>query len=181
MKLTVTKTDGSDLISSDKVGPVNLFFLKALFSTTEVTLQNKVIITCNYNPYKAMIKTLLNFGEDAKKTHLRSQLFIKDTSGHINDTDPPGANTGLFQRARYIASSKTVDLQGPIFHDLCGWSGGAMVLGELPVLGLPTIWTTVGQGPTAHAVGAGGGLFGHFYSHLSFLSSFSPSLRDGPI
>ena len=28
----------------------------------------------------------------------------------------------------------------------CGWSGGAMVLGELPVLGRPTIWTTVGQG-----------------------------------
>ena len=61
-----------------------------------------------------------------------------------------------------------------------------MVLGELPVLGRPTIWTIVGQGPTALAVGAGGGCldiftFGHFYSHLSFLSSFSLSLRDGPI
>ena len=40
-----------------------------------------------------------------------------------------------------------------------GWSGGA-VLGELPVLGRPTIWITVGQGPTALAVGAGWGLFG---------------------
>ena len=54
-----------------------------------------------------------------------------------------------------------------------GWSGGAMVLGKLPVPGRPTIWITVGQGPTALAVGAGGGLFGHFYSHLSFLSYFS--------
>ena len=27
----------------------------------------------------------------------------------------------------------------------------------------------------------GWGLFGHFYSHLSFLSSFSLSLGDGPI
>ena len=27
----------------------------------------------------------------------------------------------------------------------------------------------------------GRGLFGHFYSHLSFLSSFSLSLGDGPI
>ena len=62
-----------------------------------------------------------------------------------------------------------------------GWSGGAMVLGKLPVPGRPTIWITVGQGPTALAVGAGGGLFGHFYSHLSFLSSFSFSLGDGPI
>ena len=40
---------------------------------------------------------------------------------------------------------------------------------------------TVGQGPIALAVGAGGGLFGHFFSHLSFLFSFSLSLGDGPI
>ena len=25
-------------------------------------------------------------------------------------------------------------------HDLGGWSGGAMVLGKLPVPGRPTIW-----------------------------------------
>ena len=38
-----------------------------------------------------------------------------------------------------------------------GWSGGAMVLGKLPVPRRPTILITVGQGPTALAVGAGGG------------------------
>ena len=116
-----------------------------------------------------------------------------------------------------------------------GWSGGAMVLGKLPVPGRPTIlgesraraycacsrcgwgvvwtfflssilsslswggrverkcwvnfqcrgvllvWMIVGQGPIALAVGAGGGLFGHFFSHLSLLFSFSLSLGDGPI
>ena len=56
-----------------------------------------------------------------------------------------------------------------------------MVLGKLPVPGRPTIWMIVGQGPFALAVGAGGGLFGHFYSPLSFLSCFSLSLGDGPI
>ena len=60
------------------------------------------------------------------------------------------------------------------------WSGGAMVLGKLPLPGRPTIWITVGQGPTALAIGAGWGLFGHFYSHLSFLSPFSLSLGDAP-
>ena len=50
------------------------------------------------------------------------------------------------------------------------------MLGKLSVPGRPTIWITVGQGPTALAVGAGRGLFGHVYSHLSFLS-----LADGPI
>ena len=57
-----------------------------------------------------------------------------------------------------------------------------MVLGKLPVLGRPTIWIIVGQGPIALAVGAdGGGVFGHFYSSLSFLFSFCLSLGDGPI
>ena len=55
------------------------------------------------------------------------------------------------------------------------------MLGKLPVSGRPTILITVGQGPTALAVGAGGGLFGHFYFRLSFLFSFSLSLGDGPI
>ena len=38
-----------------------------------------------------------------------------------------------------------------------GWSGGAMVLDKLPVPGCPTIWITVGEGPTALVVGAGWG------------------------
>ena len=42
-----------------------------------------------------------------------------------------------------------------------------MVLGKLPVLGRPTVWITVGQGPTALAVGAGGGVVWTF-----LLSSF---------
>ena len=57
-----------------------------------------------------------------------------------------------------------------------------MVLGKLPVPGRPTIWIAVGLGPTTLAVGAGGGgVFGDFYSHLFFLSSFSLSLGEGPI
>ena len=42
--------------------------------------------------------------------------------------------------------------------------------------GVLLIWTIVGQGPIALAVGAGWGLFGHFFSPLSFLSYFSFSL-----
>ena len=53
-----------------------------------------------------------------------------------------------------------------------------MVLGKLPVPGRPTVWVIVGPGPIALAVGAGGGLFGHFYSPLSFFSPLSPSLWE---
>ena len=69
------------------------------------------------------------------------------------------------------------------FLSLCP-VGGRVVQrcwGKLPVPGRPTILITVGQGSTVLAVGAGGGSFGRFYSHLSFLFSFSLSLGDGPI
>ena len=52
-----------------------------------------------------------------------------------------------------------------------------MVLGKLPVPGRPTIWITVGQGPTALAVGAGGGCLDIF----TLIYPFSPSLWDSPI
>ena len=61
-----------------------------------------------------------------------------------------------------------------------GWSGGAMVLGKLPVPGRPTILITVGQGPIALAVGAVGGGLDIFILIYPF-SSFSLSLGDGPI
>ena len=56
-----------------------------------------------------------------------------------------------------------------------------MVLGKLSVPGHPTIRITVGQGPTALAVGAGGGCVDIFTLIYSFLSFFSLSLGDGPI
>ena len=64
---------------------------------------------------------------------------------------------------------------------LRGWSGGAMVLGKLPVPGRPTIWITVGQGPTALAVGAGGGCLDIFTLIYPFFPPFSLSLGDSPI
>ena len=52
-----------------------------------------------------------------------------------------------------------------------------MVLGKLPVPGRPTIWITVGQGPTALAVGAGGGCL-DIFSLIYPFSPLSPSLWE---
>ena len=54
-----------------------------------------------------------------------------------------------------------------------------MVLGKLPLPGRPTIWITVGQGPTALAVSAGGVVRTFLLSSfLSFL--FLPLFRRRP-
>ena len=55
-----------------------------------------------------------------------------------------------------------------------------MLLDKFPVPGRPTFWLIIGQGPTALSVGVGGAVW-TFFSCLSFLSSFSLSLEDGPI
>ena len=52
-----------------------------------------------------------------------------------------------------------------------------MVLGKLPVPGCPIIWLAVGQGPTALAVGAGGGCLDIFTLIYPFSSLF-PSLWE---
>ena len=52
-----------------------------------------------------------------------------------------------------------------------------MVQGKLPVPGRPTIWITVGQGPTALAVGAGGGCLDIFTLTYPFFP-LSPSLWE---
>ena len=49
------------------------------------------------------------------------------------------------------------------------------MLGKLPVPGRPTIWIIVGQGPSALAVGAGGGCLDIFTLIYPF-SLLSPSL-----
>ena len=52
-----------------------------------------------------------------------------------------------------------------------------MVLGNHPVLGHPTVWMIVGQGPIALAVGAGGGCL-DIFTPLYLFSLLSPSLWE---
>ena len=52
-----------------------------------------------------------------------------------------------------------------------------MVLGYLPVPGRPAFWITLGQGPTAIAVGAGGGCM-DILTLICPFSSLSPSLWE---
>ena len=62
-----------------------------------------------------------------------------------------------------------------------GWSGGAKMLGKLPVPGQPTNLGFSRARAYCACSRCGWGLFGHFFSHLSLLVSFSLSLGDGPI
>ena len=70
-----------------------------------------------------------------------------------------------------------LDLGKDTTMGIWGWSGGAKVLGKLSVPGRSTVLITIVQGPTALAVGAGGGCLDIFTLIYPF-SSFSPSLWE---
>ena len=75
----------------------------------------------------------------------------------------------------------TVDQKSTVtFPVHLGWSGGAKVLGKLSVPGRPNLDNSAARA-YCDCSRCGRGLFGHFYSSLSFLSSFFLSLEDGPI
>ena len=65
--------------------------------------------------------------------------------------------------------------------DKMWWLRGAMMLGKLPVPGRPSNLADNRARAYCACSGCRWRLFGNFYSHLSFLSSFSLSLGDGPV
>ena len=68
-----------------------------------------------------------------------------------------------------------------ISQNLVGWSGGAKVLSKLAVPGRPTNLEYSRARAYCACSRCGWGLFGHFFSPLSLLFSFSLSLGDGLI
>ena len=72
-----------------------------------------------------------------------------------------------------MMSLVNVSLKFQTLMGVVGWCDGA---GKLPMPGRPTIWITVGQGPIALAVGAGGGCLDIF----TLIYPFSP-LRALPV
>ena len=75
----------------------------------------------------------------------------------------PGQTRGYPYPVCKKCTSHPLDKNIPFYR---GVVGGAKVLGKLSVLGRPTSWMIVGQGPIALAVGAGGGCLNIFLSSI---------------
>jgi len=82
VKAKVTQANGNNLGADAEVGPANLF-LHSLFSQVDISL-NGTLKTSSTNtyPYRAMLETLLTYGQDAKSSQLTSALYYKDTGPH---------------------------------------------------------------------------------------------------
>ncbi|XP_046377818.2 uncharacterized protein F54H12.2-like [Haliotis rufescens] len=78
--------------------------------------------TNNHYAYKSMMKTLLEYGHEAKSTQLTTQLFYKDVAEQNPDLESSNVtgsiNGGMSSRASYIADSKVLTMSGPIYEDI---------------------------------------------------------------
>ena len=77
VKAKITKANGTALDADTQVGPVNLF-LHSLFSHVDVSLNERLISpSTNTYPYRAMLESLLNYGEEAKTVNFLWLCFTK--------------------------------------------------------------------------------------------------------
>ena len=120
VKFRIKKADGTNLEATDKVTVIN-YPSATLFNNVEVVLNGKTIThgTSNYAE-RAMMETILSYGNDAVMSWLQGGLFYKDTAGQMNNTDPEDntGNDGLKQRAEFTKESKLVVTRGKLHLDI---------------------------------------------------------------
>ena len=123
IRAKITKADDTQLEADSTAAPVHLF-LHSMFSQVDVSLNGTLISSStNTYPYRAMLETLLSYGEDAKKSQLTCELFYKDDAGRMESTltataDGNHPNAGLQSRRIHARQSREFDMIGRIHGDI---------------------------------------------------------------
>lgn len=113
IKAKIFLADGTALPANCQVAPVNNW-LHSLFSQVSVDLNQKCITPCSgLYPYRAMIENTLNYGCDAKNSHLQSSLYYKDTGGIMSAV---AENAGYI--ARRARNGDEIEMESAIHSDI---------------------------------------------------------------
>jgi len=120
IKLKITKADGTNLTHAGAnpdplVGPINLIG-KTFIKQVKLALNGmEVFDSSDKYAYRSFLETELNYGYDARFSHLQAAHYYQDTPhDHIDDD----ANTGLTTRATPLRTSNWVEVMAPIHCDL---------------------------------------------------------------
>jgi len=122
MQLCIQHADGTNLVHGQQiadgndpndpaVAPINLL-AKTFFRQVKIFLGSRLCYDSDdLYPYRSILETELNYGEEAKKTQLQCAQYFKDTT----DTDQ---NPGFVARAALYQGSHIVEMMAPICCDL---------------------------------------------------------------
>ena len=122
MEIKITKEDDTALIHTvgaanedPLVGPINMI-AKTFIKQVKLSLNGvEVFDSGDKYAYRAYLETELNYGLDAKASHLQASIYSRDTPSASIDT---AQNTGLTARATYFRTSVLVQVMAPIHCDL---------------------------------------------------------------
>ncbi|XP_044594827.1 uncharacterized protein F54H12.2-like [Cotesia glomerata] len=106
IKAKIVQSDGT-AAENDVVGPINNF-LHSMFNQVDVFFNQKMISPPNNAyAYRAYIESCLNYGVDAKTTHLKMALWSMDTLGEFDSVEKD-KNKGLKDRMNIHSEWKSV-------------------------------------------------------------------------
>ncbi len=126
MQLKITKEDGSDVdaptveagVNKYPVAPINLIG-KTFFKTVKLWLNNKLCYDSgDLYAYRSYLETMLNYGKEAKDSHLQAALYFSDVAGLMNDKK----NTGFRQRGKWCKESRTLEVMAGLHTDISNQS-----------------------------------------------------------
>ena len=117
VKAKVLRQDGTALPADAVVAPVN-YWLHSLFSQVDVLL-NDTLVTPSENtyPYRAYIESTLNYGREAKTTHLTTALYYQDTASRLESLNE-AENLGFDARKQQARRGRDVDMIGRLHCDI---------------------------------------------------------------
>ena len=102
LRCKLVKQDGTNLAAGTNVTVSNMF-LHSLIQRLDVYVGDTLVTQSGgFYPWKGVIETMLNFGSDAKQSHLASIMYYKD----------------ILSRKAITDGSKPFELFGPLHVDL---------------------------------------------------------------
>ena len=114
VKFKVTRKDGKNIETADKVGLNNLS-IASLFKDVSLTVsETQVEGGQGSYPYLAYFKVMSQFHPDAQKSHMEAFGWYKDEAGKFDSE----TNKGFKTRSELIKGSQMVELEGPLYLDL---------------------------------------------------------------
>lgn len=102
MVMQITKADGSPIVQADDVASVQLIG-STFFRNMRIKIMGKEIYDANgLYAYRSLLEVLLNYGTDAKNTHLQAALYYNSKK----------------ERAKWFHDSVEVETMSPLYCDL---------------------------------------------------------------
>jgi hypothetical protein len=114
-KISLNEKDATANAAVNDV-PVN-YFLHSIFSQVDVSLnETNISSSVNSYPYRCIFETLLNYGGDAKRSHLAAAMFYKDTATKMNAVD--NSNLGGLVRTNLTKTEGAFSMYGRLHVDM---------------------------------------------------------------